>query len=111
LNFEQGPAEAVWYQSPVPRESMRRLLERRNGPGLRDVILWFGLLALFGYLGYRWWGNWYAVFPFMAYGVLYGSTSDSRWQQLPGHTPGSGRRRVLSMRTASHDPGRAGDAG
>ena len=30
------------------------------------------------------WGTWWAVLPFMLYGVLYASTSDSRWHE-PGH--------------------------
>ena len=45
---EKGLAEADWYQSPVPRAEMRKLLERRDGPGLRDTALWFGLLFLLG---------------------------------------------------------------
>jgi len=36
---EKGLAEADWYQCPVPRETMRKLLERRNGPAIRDTIL------------------------------------------------------------------------
>lgn len=78
---EKGLAEADWYQSPVPREVMRELLERRNGPAIRDTVLWFGLLGLFGYLGFRLWGTWWALLPFMVYGVIYGSTSDSRWHE------------------------------
>ena len=42
--IEMGLAEADWYQSPVPRRELRKLLERRDGPALRDTILWFGLL-------------------------------------------------------------------
>ena len=30
------------------------------------------------------WGTWWAILPFMVYGVLYASTSDSRWHE-PGH--------------------------
>ena len=78
---EKGLAEADWYQSPVPRDTMRELLERRDGPALRDTLLWFGLLALFGTLGFLLWGTWWAILPFAAYGVLYGSTSDSRWHE------------------------------
>ena len=35
--IEKGLAEAEWYQCPVPRETMRRLLERRDGPAIRDT--------------------------------------------------------------------------
>lgn len=81
LAVEKGLAEADWYQSPVPRDVMRSLLERRDGPALRDTILWFGLLGLFGYLGFVYWGTWWAVLPFACYGVIYGTTSDSRWHE------------------------------
>ncbi len=39
LAVEKGLAEAHWYQCPVPRETMRKLLERRDGPAIRDTIL------------------------------------------------------------------------
>ena len=32
LAIEKGLAEATWYTSPVPKEKMRELLERRDGP-------------------------------------------------------------------------------
>ena len=80
----QGLAEADWYQTPVPRDTMRRLLVRRNGPAVRDTILWFALILGSGYAGYRLWGTWWAVIPFAIYGVLYASTSDSRWHEA-GH--------------------------
>jgi len=82
--IELGLAEADWYQSPIPRETMRELLRRRNGPAIRDTIIWFGLLILFGTLGVMWWGSWWAILPFFIYGVIYGSTSDSRWHES-GH--------------------------
>jgi hypothetical protein len=49
LAVEKGLAEADWYQCAVPRETMRELLERRNGPAIRDTILWFALSRLRGY--------------------------------------------------------------
>lgn len=39
--IEKGLAEARWYASPVPKEQMRALLERKDGPALRDTVLWF----------------------------------------------------------------------
>ena len=42
--IEKGLAEADWYASPVPKAEMRKLLERRDGPAIRDTLLWFGLL-------------------------------------------------------------------
>ena len=81
---EKGLAEADWYQSPVPRAEMRRLLERRDGPALRDTLIWFGLIVGSGVAGYYLWGTGWAVIPFLIYGVLYASSSDSRWHEA-GH--------------------------
>lgn len=80
----QGLAEADWYQTPVPRATMRHLLVRRDGPAMRDTLLWFALILGSGYLGYRLWGTAWAILPFAVYGVLYASTSDSRWHES-GH--------------------------
>jgi Na+-transporting NADH:ubiquinone oxidoreductase subunit F len=81
LAIQSGLADAKWYTSPVPREQMRTLLERCNGPAIRDTLLWFSLLIIFGVLGYLLWGSWWAVIPFAIYGVLYASVSDSRWHE------------------------------
>jgi MocE subfamily Rieske [2Fe-2S] domain protein len=79
--IEKGLAEARWYTSPVPRQKMRELLERRDGPAIRDTLLWFFLLGAFGAGGFLLWGTWWAIIPFAIYGVLYASTSDSRWHE------------------------------
>jgi len=81
---EKGLAEADWYQCPVPRETMRKLLERRDGPAMRDIALWVVLIAGFGWATCALWGTWWAVLPYLAYAVLYASTSDSRWHES-GH--------------------------
>ncbi len=82
--IERGLAEAEWYQCPVPRETMRKLLERRDGPAIRDTVLWFALILSCGYATYALWGTWWVVFPYFIYSVLYASTSDSRWHET-GH--------------------------
>jgi MocE subfamily Rieske [2Fe-2S] domain protein len=82
--IERGLAEAEWYQCPVPRATMRKLLERRDGPAIRDTILWFVLILGAGYATFALWGNWWALLPYMVYAVLYASTSDSRWHEA-GH--------------------------
>jgi MocE subfamily Rieske [2Fe-2S] domain protein len=81
---EKGLAEADWYQCHVPRATMRRLLERRDGPALRDTVLWFALILGSGYAGYALWGSWWAIIPFAIYGALYAGSSDSRWHEA-GH--------------------------
>jgi Na+-transporting NADH:ubiquinone oxidoreductase subunit F len=84
LAVEKGLAEADWYQCPVPRETMRKLLERRDGPAIRDTILWFALILGLGFATYALWGSWWALLPYCLYAVLYASTSDSRWHES-GH--------------------------
>ncbi|MEI6491487.1 MAG: NADH:ubiquinone reductase (Na(+)-transporting) subunit F [Verrucomicrobiota bacterium] len=81
LAIERGLAEADWYQCPVPRASMRKLLERRDGPAIRDTIIWFALIIGCAISTWLLWGTWWAVIPYLCYAVLYGSTSDSRWHE------------------------------
>jgi Na+-transporting NADH:ubiquinone oxidoreductase subunit F len=81
---EKGLAEADWYQCQVPRATMRRLLERRDGPAIRDTLLWFALIIVSGYSSYRLWGTWWAILSFAIYGVLYASACDARWHEA-GH--------------------------
>jgi MocE subfamily Rieske [2Fe-2S] domain protein len=84
LAVEKGLAEADWYQCAVPRETMRKLLERRDGPAIRDTILWFVLILGSGAATYALWGSWWVIAPYLIYSVLYASTSDSRWHEA-GH--------------------------
>jgi len=84
LAVEKGLAEADWYQCPISRETMRKLLERRDGPAIRDTILWFALILGSAYATYALWGTWWAILPYVIYSVLYASTSDSRWHEA-GH--------------------------
>ncbi|MEK7412112.1 MAG: fatty acid desaturase [Planctomycetota bacterium] len=79
--IERGLAEADWYTCHVPRDEMRRLLERRDGPAIRDTLIWFTLLGVSGWAGYVLWPSWWAIIPFAIYGVIYGTTSDSRWHE------------------------------
>jgi len=83
LAIENGLAEATWYTSPVPREVMRELLQRRDGPAIRDTLLWLALIIGSGVASYQLWqaGSAWAVLAFLVYGTLYASTSDSRWHE------------------------------
>src|SRR5258708_16896982 len=63
---------------------MGNLLERHDGPAIRDSIIWFALIIGFGYLTYRLWPSGWAAVPYLIYAVLYASTSDSRWHES-GH--------------------------
>src|SRR5271155_4471637 len=86
LAVENGLAEAVWYPPPVPKERMSELLQRRNWPAVRDTLVWFALIISSGWIGYLFWrnGSWWAIVPFAIYGILYSTTSDSRWHES-GH--------------------------
>lgn len=77
----KGLADAIWYTSPIPREKMRELLERKNGPAIIDTIIWFGLLIGFAILTIILWGSWWVLLPYMFYAVLFASSSDSRWHE------------------------------
>ncbi|WP_395675462.1 fatty acid desaturase family protein [Inquilinus sp.] len=81
---EAGLAGATWYAGPIPRKDLKELMRRSDGPAIRDTLIWFAALAVTGGLGAALWGSWWAVPFFLAYGVLYGSASDSRWHEC-GH--------------------------
>ncbi len=84
LARQKGLAGAQWYAPPVPKDKLRELLQRRDGPAIRDTLLWFGLLMVFGFSGYVLWGSPWVLVPFAIYGILYASVSDSRWHEC-GH--------------------------
>lgn len=81
---ERGLASAEWYHTDVPRKAMKELMQRRDGPAIRDTAVWLGLMILSGAAGAALWGTWAAVPFFAVYGVLYGSACDSRWHEC-GH--------------------------
>lgn len=84
LAIEKGLAEADWYQCFVPRGVMRALLERRDGPAIRDTILWFALIIGSGVATFLLRHSLWVILPYVIYSVLYASTSDSRWHEA-GH--------------------------
>lgn len=79
-----GLAGAEWYRTPIARRRLKALMQRSDAPATRDTLLWLGGLALTGGLGVASWGSWWCVPLFAAYGVLYGSSGDSRWHEC-GH--------------------------
>ena len=80
-----GLANAEWYRTPIPRKRMKELMQRSDGPAIRDTAHLVRLVSgrpagsasISGAAGGR-------VPFFIAYGVLYGSSSDSRWHEC-GH--------------------------
>ena len=82
--IEIGLASAEWYHTDLPRATMKALMQRRDGPAIRDTILWALGHVLFAAGGIYFWGTWWCVPFWAAYGVLYGSACDSRWHEC-GH--------------------------
>ncbi len=82
--IETGLASAEWYHTDVPRKTMKELMQRSDGPAIRDTIIW--IVAILGSAAGAicFWGTWWCVPFFFVYGVLYGSSSDSRWHEC-GH--------------------------
>ncbi|MGI4838309.1 MAG: fatty acid desaturase family protein [Janthinobacterium lividum] len=81
---ENGLVSATWYQSPVPRKRLKELMQRSDGPALRDTAIWFLSLGLSAGGAVWLWGSWGCVPLLLVYGVLYGSASNARWHEC-GH--------------------------
>ncbi len=81
---EMGLAAAERYHADISRKETKILTHRSDSPTLRDNLLWIGSMILFAGAGsYLWPSIWSAPF-WLAYGVLYGSASESRWHEC-GH--------------------------
>lgn len=78
---ETGLAAAEWYHTEVPRKVMKDLMQRSNAPAIRDTLLLYGLMIAFAGIGIYLWPSWWSAPFWLAYGVLYGSASDSRWHE------------------------------
>lgn len=81
---DRGLVTTEWYTSPIPRQRMKELMKRKDGPAIRDTIILFALLIAAGILAYYSWGTWWAVPAFFIYGTLYAAPGDSRWHEC-GH--------------------------
>lgn len=79
--IELGLAEADWYQTPIPRAVMRKLLERKDGPAIFDTILLLAILIGTAFATIVLWGTWYVTIPYLIYAVFYATSSDSRWHE------------------------------
>lgn len=81
---ESGLTAANWYHSEVPRKVMKDLMARTDQPAIRDTVLLYGLMIALAAAGIGLWPSLLSVPVWLAYGVLYGSASDSRWHEC-GH--------------------------
>lgn len=81
---ESGLAHPSWFRPKVDPKKIRALMEKSDRIATRDTVLWIGAMVLFAGIGTALWPSiWSAPF-WLAYGVLYGSASDSRWHEC-GH--------------------------
>ncbi len=78
---ETGLAAAEWYHTDVPRKVMKELMQRKDGPAIRDSVLYYGAMILLAGTGIWLWPSLWSAPFWLAYGVLYGSGSDSRWHE------------------------------
>ena len=47
-----GLANAPWYRSPLPRPRLKELMQRSDGPAIRDTIIWIAAFIVTGVGGY-----------------------------------------------------------
>lgn len=81
---ERGLAGADWYRSPVARDELLALMQRRDSPAAWHTVLWLALTIATGWWLVATWVSWWTVPAAFAYGTLYGSASDARWHEC-GH--------------------------
>ena len=48
---KRGLVSAEWYQPNIARARLKELMQRTDGPAIRDTLIWFAGLGLFGWLG------------------------------------------------------------
>jgi len=82
--LELGLANAQWYKCDVPRPVLKSLMQRSDQPAIRDTLLWLASFVVTGGLAIYLFPSWWSIPAFLAYGVLYGSSTDSRWHEC-GH--------------------------
>ena len=87
LARQKGLVEAEWYACHVPRQTMKQLMIRRNGPALRDTFIWFVMLIGSGYLLYLSWGSWWVIPALIAYAIIQNLPAVSRFHELMHGTP------------------------
>jgi len=82
--LQLGLANAKWYKTDVPRPLLKTLMQRKDGPAIRDTAIWIASFLVLGGIAAYLYPGWWSVPFFLAYGVLYGSSTDSRWHEC-GH--------------------------
>ncbi|MGN6550005.1 MAG: fatty acid desaturase family protein [Pararhizobium sp.] len=81
---EESETTACSAATDVPRKVMKDLMKRSDGPAIRDTAIWLGAIVLFAAGAVWFWPTVWCIPFFFCYGVLYGSSTDSRWHEC-GH--------------------------
>ena len=84
MAVKAGLKSAEWYHSALSRKEMKELMKRSDEAAIRDTFVWLGLMLAFAGFAIWLWPSGWAALPLAAYGVLYGSATDSRWHEC-GH--------------------------
>jgi fatty acid desaturase len=83
-----GLVNAQWYRCNVPRSTMKLLMQRSDGPAIRDTIMWYATIFVLAALFVQGWNAyWHPAVLFAVYflyATLYCSPADSRWHES-GH--------------------------
>lgn len=79
--MEAGLVSADWYLPDIPRKTIKELMKRSDGPAIRSTFIWLSLMIILGSGAFYLWPSWWSAPFFLAYGILYGSASDSRWHE------------------------------
>ena len=96
---DHGLVSPKWYQTDIDRKTLKHLLLRDDAPAIRDIIIFYGLMAGFALCAVALMPSWLSVPFWLAYGVFYASGSDARWHEC-GHGTAfkSARMNRLSIR-------------
>jgi fatty acid desaturase len=81
---EIGLSNAQWYAAPIPRAKLKELMKRSDVPAIRDTIIWIASFFITAGFAIYFYPSLWSIPFFLAYGVLYGSSTDSRWHEC-GH--------------------------
>ena len=57
---EHGLVSPKWYQTPIERAVLKKLLQRSDAPAIRDAVLYYGLMAVFAIIAVMLMPSWWA---------------------------------------------------
>ena len=83
-SVKSGLASAHWYKTEISRKQLKELMKRSDSHAIFDTAIWLVCLISFLLIAVTIYPSWWCIPFWMAYGVLYGSSTDSRWHEC-GH--------------------------